>query len=132
RRRITITAVKRSAGARVDQILLGDNEALVVVAFDRNTRDAIRESIEINTNVFFRFFAFLFVLFLFLFFFSLGLVSACRFFAFLCEGNFVAFRREWILHVFAERECEQPCAAASRIIEFDLAKRWLKVMHGNV
>src|SRR5439155_18849734 len=62
----------------------------------------------------------------------LGLVSACRFFAFLCEGNFVAFRREWILHVFAERECEQSCAAASRIIEFDLAKRWLKVMHGNV
>src|SRR5207244_12913062 len=74
----------------------------------------------------------LFVLFLFLFFIRLCLVSAGRFFTFLREGNFVAFRREWILHVFAERECKQSCAAVSRIVEFNLAKRWLKVMRGDV
>ena len=127
-RRITVAAVKRSADLCVNQIILGHGKALVVIAFDRNARNAIGQSIEINTNVFF----WLFVFLLFLFFFRLCFVGASWLFAFFRDADFIAFRRKWILHVLAQRQSEDSGAAVGCIVEFDLAKRRLKIMNGSV
>src|SRR5260370_13620103 len=122
--RVRRPAVEGSAITRIEEMVLGRDDAKEIFGVHGHAGDAIGKAVEVDLDVFLLFFRlFLFLLFLFLGFFLfvflflvgfLALVGAG--FAFLGYGDFVAFRRGGGLGVLAQSECIYGVAAIGGVV----------------